>query len=235
MVNLFLHPWKIISNLSNILNLFIPCFCFICNRKTENNKVICSTCLDGLELYSANEDQGLVEQIDKTQPIYFDASYHLFKYNRQMKELIHLLKYSEIAKVVPLLFEIGQYKLEKFTFLKNIDLVIPVPLHTVKQRERGFNQAEIISVELCAKFGLICCTKCIVRTKYTQTQTTQKKEDRKSNVENIFGVKSKETIQNKHILIVDDVFTTGATVNSLAKVIKEYSPASITVFTLAHA
>ena len=97
---------------------------------------------------------------------------------------------------------------------KNVDLVIPVPLHPKKKRKRGFNQAEMIALGICKSLERPMLTNALIRTEHTATQTNKSRFDRWDNVGDVFKVNAPNKIEHKKVLLVDDVMTTGATIGS---------------------
>ena len=116
-----------------------------------------------------------------------------------------------------------------------IDYIIPVPLHIVKKRSRGFNQAEILSAEIAKICHFKHLPKGINRIKFTETQTRLGKIARKENVYNAFNLKNSKKLKGKTILLIDDVFTTGATTNTISNVLKNNGVSQIIVLTIARA
>ncbi|MCF8241039.1 MAG: ComF family protein [Melioribacteraceae bacterium] len=114
-----------------------------------------------------------------------------------------------------------------------IDYIIPVPLHTLKKSERGYNQSYYISKGLSKKTGIPVVKNLLSRNRYTSTQTTLNKQDRKLNIEGAFRVKSKRNLKSKNILILDDVVTTGATTLECARQIKKLGADKIFVISVA--
>lgn len=165
--------------------------------------------------------------------IYFDNLYSLFTNFTESQEIIHSIKYSKYQTVG---FQFGEnlgIKIKKEK-LVDYDFIIPVPLHKVRQRERGFNQAYVIAegVNSILKSNLIEFG--VNRIKYTTTQTKLSAKDRKKNLENVFEINEdyKNLIENKNVLIIDDVFTTGSTINAVAKELKKYNCNKIDCATL---
>jgi len=116
-----------------------------------------------------------------------------------------------------------------------IDIVAPIPLHHVRKRARGFNQAELLSRNIAKLLELEHLPRLLKRVKYTQTQTHLNKAERDINVSSAFGLGKNHNISNKNILLVDDVFTTGSTVNNISKLLKENSSGKVFILTIAHA
>jgi ComF family protein len=149
--------------------------------------------------------------------------------------LIHALKYKDLIRIVSLF---QQYLVRFVTHnLANeqVDIVTPVPIHRVRQRSRGYNQAELISNAVADILQKPHLPHLLRRRRYTKTQTKLNREERKLNVTNAFSIKKGIGIQGKNILLVDDVFTTGSTVNSISSILKEEGCKKVFVLTISHA
>ena len=117
--------------------------------------------------------------------------------------------------------------------IERFDYILPIPLHRTKEREREFNQAYILAQPLAAKFKKKLLLRNIYRTRFTLSQSELASHQRKENIRGAFGITNRETIKGKNILIVDDVFTTGATVNECAALLKKNGAGITEVLTLA--
>jgi len=124
------------------------------------------------------------------------------------------------------------YSLEILDLWK-IDIIIPVPLHKVKERERGYNQSFYIAKGISENNNLIIDKTSLQRVYYTTTQTKLNLLQRKSNIKNAFLVKDNNNIANKNILLVDDVVTTGSTINECARVLLENGAQKVYVSSIA--
>jgi len=118
---------------------------------------------------------------------------------------------------------------------REIDLVVPVPLHVRKQRKRGYNQSEWIARGIAERMGKPLDTKSLYRAIESETQTRKTRYERWKNVENIFKLKSADNLKDKHILLVDDVVTTGSTLEACARVLLTIENTKVSIATLAMA
>jgi len=160
----------------------------------------------------------------------FDRGYSCVEYNEQMKQLVYKLKYGKQRYIAYHLAEIMSDKLIKIG-LENIDVIIPVPLHKKKLREREFNQAQLISKYIAKARGWHVEDKNLIRTKMTLSQNKLSKDERKDNVKNAFLLTKKEELTGKNILLVDDIYTTGSTFNACCKELQKAKPKAIHVIT----
>lgn len=164
-------------------------------------------------------------------------SFYEFKADNEVQKLIHSIKYSGMKRLG---FHFGKHvgKSVREYIDKNklkIDFIIPVPLHNAKMRERGFNQSDFISAGISAETNIKPENNFIVRIKNTNSQTKLKLDARLKNVRNAFQVtKNKENfLSSKNIMLVDDIVTTGSTVNEIISLLKEHNTEKITVCSLA--
>jgi ComF family protein len=146
---------------------------------------------------------------------------------------VHNLKYKGIKEIG---FELGKIYgsvLYDSGFTSGIDLIIPVPLHPSKKRQRGFNQSDIISAGLSYAAGLPVDVKILERKVSTGTQTRKSRYERWANVEGTFNVTDPQSLEGRHILLVDDVITTGSTIESCVNELLKIDGVKVSVVTLA--
>ncbi len=154
-------------------------------------------------------------------------------YDGSLRKAILLFKYAgreEMARPLALCME---DTFRSRPELHQTDCVIPVPLHFLKRHARGFNQSELLARELTARVGLPLQLNALVRRRWTRAQAGLGKEKRKGNVQDAFQVKSTEGVNGKHVLLVDDVCTTGATLDACAQALKEAGAKRVNALTLA--
>ena len=145
------------------------------------------------------------------------------------------MKYKGIVEIG---FELGRIyglSLKSSGFLSGIDIIIPVPLHPLKRRARGFNQSEVISEGIAAASGLPVTADCLVRSSSSATQTKRSRYERWVNVEGIFRLTDPEAVSGKHILLVDDVITTGSTIESCINELIKATGVRVSVVAMAFA
>lgn len=223
----------------SFVDVLSPPHCVVCGSFLETNKTyfnnICGKCFLGFPM--APEPSAILNNIAKNfnyDDLTISNCYSLFSVNEKFEyiELIHCIKYEGFTKLG---FRLGK---ELGLIVKNMkdieyDAIIPVPLHKARKRERGFNQAEIISNGMSEILNLQINNKILKRKYYTQTQTLLSKSDRLTNVQKVFSLNKNQDIKNKKLLLVDDVLTTGSTLNSCASLLLENGAKRIDVATLA--
>ncbi len=161
------------------------------------------------------------------------AAFSFYNRESRIRRLIHNLKYKGIKEIGLELGRIYGLSLSGTDFLKGIDMIIPVPLHPSKKRIRGFNQSEIIADGFSEATGLPVLNGILERTSRSETQTKRSRYDRWVNVEGIFTVSDGSLLEGKHILIIDDVITTGSTLESCTDEILKSEGARVSVAALA--
>ncbi len=159
----------------------------------------------------------------------FDAAYSYGSYEGPLQKLIQLLKY---GKIETLAGPLSRLLLQSLPFGENFDVVIAMPMHWRKRWERGFNQAELLAKPVARRFGLKL-SKNLQRTRYTRAQAGLNERQRRENLKDSLSVKRPAEIAGKRVLLIDDVFTTGATLRAAAAALKASGASRVTALTLA--
>ena len=213
-------PFVLSRALYAVVDFIYPPTCLICSQNLEQKKFLCPLCfselIQSIDVSVETESSGF-SQIK--QELHFDSIVTCFDFSPNIETLIHELKYKRGIKLG---YFLGQI-LAKSIFEKidcQVDMIVPVPLHRIKQRERGYNQSDILCKGISTMVSLPVCSGLLTRKINTKTQTLLSAEDRQINVHDAFVVKKSKDIIGKSILIVDDVVTTGATMNSCARALK---------------
>ena len=230
-----------------IISIIFPRTCSLCGKKIPFNSEqnICNDCVDKLPKVkgfichkcslSLPDGGATCSDCKGNKEIYFEVLKAPYTYSIQMKKLIKKLKYSKktfLSKDLSLL--LASY-ITKESIYKNIDFIVPVPMHWFKKWKRGYNQAELLANGVSQIINKPICN-VLIRTKHTRPQFNLKKSQRKENLEDMFAINKKyaDIIKGKRILLIDDIATTCSTANQCAKVLKEFKSKTIVV-TLARA
>jgi ComF family protein len=144
------------------------------------------------------------------------AAFSFYSRGSRIRNLIHRLKYSGIQEIGHELGRIYAAALLKSGFVSGVDLIIPVPLHPARKRTRGFNQSECIARGISEVTSIPVNTRALRRIVKSSTQTNKSRFERWTNVEGIFSVTDQEAVSGRHVLLVDDVITTGSTIEACA-------------------
>lgn len=163
------------------------------------------------------------------------AAFSFYNRGSRIRNLIHNLKYKGIREIGYELGKIYGRSLADSGFTENVDVIIPVPLHPSKMRIRGFNQSETISMGLADSTRLPIDIKSMERSLISATQTNKSRYERWANVEGIFRVSDPHPLKGKHILLVDDVITTGSTIESCTNELLKIEGVRVSVVALAFA
>ena len=162
------------------------------------------------------------------------TAYFYYQKESPYNRLLHKMKYGSHPEVGMRLALMAAEQLSKEGFFDGIDAIVPLPLSKKKRRQRGYNQCDYIADGISQATGIPVLKDCVVRNKSNETQTHKTRDERWRNVEGIFSLANPELIEGKHILLVDDILTTGATLTNCAIAIKSGCNCRISVFTLAY-
>ncbi|HEV2692276.1 MAG TPA: ComF family protein [Verrucomicrobiae bacterium] len=237
-----LKPW-----LNKSLGLFYPEVCQLCNaeRATADDGFVGPQCWAQVRFIRAPfcDRCGLPFEGDITTKfectncrelkLHFTSARSAVVAKTTVLEAIHRFKYSRALWFEPFLADLLQREAAPVLRGANWDFIVPVPLHPLKQREREFNQAEILARHLSRATAIPLNTKLLQRTAATATQTRLKRDQRTANMHGAFALCKGADPKGKRIVIVDDVFTTGATTNACAKVLHQAGAAETCVWTVA--
>lgn len=223
--------------LTGFLDFFLPRICPGCKTKLEpDEKVVCHDCrltlrkVDYLLLKSEFERKFLPDEF-----IQDFKSLFVFKRDLVFQNLIHELKYRQQFRMGLYLGKLLHSEFSDTLNSWNPHFIVPVPLHELKKAERGFNQSYFIAKGLSKMEGIPVSPKVIKRVKYTQSQTALGAEERKTNMDGVFEVTKPQWVKDKNIVILDDVITTGSTVNECAKALKDCGAGNIYALSVAMA
>ena len=210
-----------------LLNLFYPKYCFLCQRE---GTYLCQDCLSTLEISGFHQKFSTENLSD----LYFATSYQ----KPLIKNLIQSFKYKPFVK--ELTDNLSSLIIEHFQLLEKPPdfadfILIPVPMEKKKLKWRGFNQAEEIGKELSKFFRISLLNNVLAKIKETPAQVDLSEEERKENIRNAFSIKNGGQILGKKILLVDDVYTTGATMEECARVLKKAGAKEVIGIVIARA
>ena len=226
------------------LDILFPPICIACEKSLlphEKDRFICENCFSGIQINSTLTCPVCRARLaDNKKICHKEASYRLAAAanydNELVKNLIWQLKFQKKTVAAKILGEILFLHLSSFRFPLASFLLIPIPLHKNRKRERGFNQSELIAEALEKKTGLPMVTNALIRIKDTPPQTeTRDFEERKKNMEKSFMVLYPDLIKNKNIILIDDVFTSGSTITEAVKTLKSHGAKRVIALTVAKA
>jgi ComF family protein len=222
---------------SDFIGLFFPKICASCdNPLVRNERFLCTKCL--CELPKTNFQTNKENEVAKIfwgRVLLENATAHFyFQKGGHVQKLLHKLKYKNQKEIGIELGKIIGYDLAETPF-SFIDLVVPVPLHKSRLRKRGYNQSEYIALGISQVMGKPLDKKTLLRSIANPSQTRKHRYERWMNVDGIFNVNSFEKIANKHILLVDDVITTGATLEACVHALQSVPNIKVSIAVVAMA
>ena len=222
----------------SITQLIYPNICAACGEELLGNEhLICVTCTQALPKtnFHLQHDNPVWQKFYGRVQIENATSLYYFNKNTLLQELLHALKYNGKQKIGVELGRRFAKEIVNCAWLKNVDYLIPVPISAKKIKQRGFNQSECIVEGLHQILNIPTDNTSIIRSKHTRSQTTMHINERIQNVKNAFAMQTKNLLENKHVILVDDVLTTGATLESCAQEILALTNTKVSILTLAYA
>ncbi len=222
--------------LRDILYLFYPLYCAACdNPLNKNERLLCTNCRHVLPL--GNYHNVNAKKIEKVfygrVKIENATSLFVFQKDGLVQNLIHNLKYRGKEEISNELGKWLGHELQQLKEYQSIDAVIPVPIHKKRLKERGYNQVEKFGIEIAKKLQADYHDSILKKISYNKKQSKHGKLNRWTNTVETFGIQNESLLYNKHILIVDDIVTTGATIESCINVLKHIPNIKISIATMA--
>lgn len=220
----------------NLLNLFFPKVCLACqNYLTDNELHVCTQCRHQLPLTNFHFDTSNAVHKMMYGRIKLDQATALLHFSKKgiVQQLMHNLKYRNHEIVGQFLGEWLGEELKNAETYKTIDVVVPVPLHKSKQRQRGYNQVDKFGKALAKALQADYNSHTLIKSSATKTQVFKDRLKRSSNTDSNFTISEKDTLKHKHILLVDDIITTGATIESCANALFAIEGITLSVATMA--
>ncbi len=224
--------------INDFLSLIYPRYCEACEALLyKHERVICTKCALGLPKsnFHLNNKNPIVMALGGRVPLQQATSLFVFEKEGKVQNLLHALKYENQQIVGELMGQTFYNDLRSSGFFDGIDHVVPIPLHQKKQKSRGYNQSECFAKGISDKSGINLDAVSFTREVETSTQTKKGKAERWANVKDAFALKNTEVFKNKHILLVDDVITTGATIEGAWQALKDVEGIKISVASIAYA
>jgi competence protein ComFC len=228
-------------------SLLYPPVCALCGGKTRAGEYLCEQCEGKAMRIVAPFCQQCSEPFEGAitsaftctncahREIYFDAAVAAYRGRGIVRQIIHDFKYARQIHLRHLVAHwlLGAFDDERLRG-RQFDLIVPVPLHPTRQRERGFNQAGLLAELLSARIS-IPCKPLLERIRYTTTQTALDRAERMENLHNAFRLRKKTDVRGLHVLLIDDVLTTGSTLSECARMLKRAGAISVYAATAARA
>lgn len=206
-----------------LLDFFFPPHCPVCHAYVEHLGAWCPACLE------AAQDFHVILLPTAMQPL-IKTAWALGVYRGGLRNLIHALKYKKKRSVLPCIATF--LRESRFVLPASIDVVVPVPLHEERRRQRGFNQVELIFGDWLEKQGF-SMDRALVRTKQTGPLYKMTPKERRHNLQDAFSLAEGVDVRGKHVLLLDDILTTGATLSACAAVLRRAGASCVDVLVFA--
>lgn len=224
------------KGLQNLFNLFYPNVCVCCDQYLlDQEKIVCIECRLDLPFINNSDisSNPLTQTLEGQVFLEKGASFLYYHPQGKVKKLIHQLKYKNNQKVGVFLGEWFGEKLLETNKFSDIDFIIPVPLHESKLKLRGYNQLTKFGKSLSSILKIEYLEGVLIRNSMTKTQTFKKRVDRFKNLINNFSIINTDILINKHVLLIDDVVTTGATLEACSIELLKVENVKISIVTIA--
>jgi ComF family protein len=224
--------------LRDFISLFFPQLCFACDGNlVHGENEICTACLSDLPKtdFHVNIHNEFYQKLVGRLPVKFVLAQLMFNKRGKVQKLLHHLKYRNRPEIGVMLGRAYGNVLLNANYKTEFDLIIPIPLHPVRQKRRGYNQSLEFARGLSDAMNIPYAGDLVRRVLQTETQTKHTKLKRWQNVSEVFKVANEESLKNKRILLVDDVMTTGSTLEACGKVILACGIADISFACIASA
>ena len=202
--------------------------CGMCGK--INQKSLCKKCEINLNKQSENQ---IIKEGTEIEDKYFNELMYIFRYEGKIRKKIIDYKFKEKSYIYITFVNFLLKNKKIFENIKKYDKIIPVPISKKRYKERGYNQSLLIANEISKQTNLELVNNCLIKTKNIIEQSKLNKEDRQQNIQGVYSIQNEEIITNKKVLLIDDIYTTGSTVNECSKILQQARPEKIGVLVLA--
>lgn len=215
---------KVLWFINHVINLIYPNVCGICDKICRNE--LCPKCENNLKNIAKFK-------INTYKDKNFRKHLYIFNYEGIIKEILIKFKFNERPYIYKSFVKFLIKNKKICRFLKSYDIIIPVPIHYNRKITRGYNQSALIARDIAKNVEIVYEDKVLFKKVDNKPQSTKNKEDRKKNVIGVYYIKNEHKIIGKKVLILDDIYTTGSTVNECSKILRQAGAKYIDVITVA--
>lgn len=224
--------------INDFLSLIYPRYCEACDALLyKHEEALCTHCILTLPKsgFHKSTDNPVIKILTGRVPLKQCACLYVFEKGGKVQQLLHHIKYEKQKELALKLGKILSEELKNDTLINGTDVIVPVPLHSEKLKQRGYNQSEWFAKGLQEGLGKPLNATNLLRVKKSSTQTRKRKYERWENVQGVFELQTPSLFENKHILLVDDVITTGATLEAAWEAFKNIERITVSVAAIAFA
>lgn len=228
-----------VSWLHRLIDLVAPRFCPVCGgRLGATEGLLCAECdldLPRTNYVKSPYDNPMARLFWGIVPIERCAAFFFYNAHSEVSDLIYHMKYHHRPDIAMALGQMTASEFASEDFFEGIDALVPVPLTKARQSERGYNQSERIAHGVAGVTGLPVIQQALKRTEFSESQTRKTTADRRENVAHAFALGDEAALKGKHIVLIDDVVTTGSTVMACAKVLLSVPGTKVSVMSVGFA
>ncbi|RYE21313.1 MAG: ComF family protein [Sphingobacteriales bacterium] len=226
------------SYLANFISLIFPELCAACNGSlVSNERILCTNCLYNLPYTNFHLQADNIVARQFWGKLKLEGAYATYYFTKggHVQNMVHRFKYDGRQQIGVLLGNIAAGQLVTNAVFNTVDVIVPVPLHKSKQHKRGFNQSACFADGLADKLQAVVEIDNLIRLTATETQTKKSRFSRFENMREVFGVQHPERLENKHVLLVDDIVTTGSTLEACGIELLKIPGLKLSIATIAYA
>ncbi len=226
------------SYLADFLSLFFPQLCPACRASLmANEDILCTDCLYNLPFTNFHQQPDNIVARQFWGKLNIEGAYALYYFNKggKIQNMVHQFKYNGMQRIGNLLGNIAGKQLMQNQLFSTVDCIIPVPLHQKRLKTRGYNQSACFAEGLADQLNGVVELNNLVRTVATNTQTHKSRFARFQNMQEVFAVARPQNLENKHILLVDDIITTGSTLEACGIELLKVPGLKLSIATIAYA
>jgi ComF family protein len=224
--------------LSDFVALLFPQLCPACGESLmANEDLLCTECRYSLPQTNFHQHPDNIVAQQFWGKLHLQGAYSLYYFSKggKVQNLMHHFKYNGMQRIGNVLGSIAGAQLAENEVFASADLIIPVPLHKRRLKERGYNQSSCFAKGIAEKLNAAVEENNLIRTKATETQTHRSRFARYENMKDVFAIANPERLENKHVLLVDDVVTTGSTLEACGNELLKVKGLKLSIATIAYA
>jgi ComF family protein len=222
----------------DFISMFYPRYCLVCHGGlVKGEDKLCTHCIYHLpkSSYHTNPQNPVFKRLEGRFPLEAASAFLVFRKRGRAQKILHALKYQNQPELGAEIGRVYGSDIAKGNFFREVEIIVPIPLHVARLRKRGYNQSELFGRGLSEVMNVPMVTDAVERKVKTETQTKKNKLLRWKNVEEVFMVVNVNHVAGKHVMLVDDVITTGATIEACAQQLIKAGCKKISVVSIAYA
>lgn len=222
----------------DLVHTVFPDLCLCCTKEPKaQDAAFCIGCLHEMPYtdHFVQKDNEVTKHFKGRVSLHHGAALLYFREGSNVQNMLHYLKYKKRKEIGEILGEIAGKKYLESVLFEKPDLMIPVPVHPKKVLKRGYNQSEVFAKSVSTIIGVDMMTHILLKEKWSESQTGKSRTERVTNVDEVFVLKRPNDVRGRHVLLLDDVVTTGATIEACCNALKEGQVGKISVLSIASA